>query len=310
MSSSGMVKRVVHIDRSAVAKDGRVTAFVVIGDGRGRVGFGSGKARASSAAIRHAFEVAKKNTIVVALCGGTIPFAAVGYHGAGKVLLKPAFDGAGIMGAGAIKVIMESVGIRNILTKSVGSENPGTVLNATFEALKNLSADVAAVFPDEIPSAVSSSEQIRRMIAAMVAPTPIPLPQHVLQARRNAVARDTMLREFGALTGADIAEFAGSKSRNRTALAQRWKSDGRIFCVLYQGLSYFPGFQFSKECQPLPVIADVVKILGEVLSPWELAIWFCKNNGALGGARAVDLLTSAPLRVIDAAKEEAEELVF
>jgi small subunit ribosomal protein S5 len=308
--TGGMIDKVVHIDRSAVAKGGGVSALVVVGDGRGRVGFGSGKAKGAPAAIRQGIEAAKKSMIGVAMIGGTIPFAAVGRHGAEKVLLRPAGEGTGIVAGAPIKAILESAGIRNILTKTVGSDNPLSVVKATFDALKNLPADVVAAFPEDLPSSPPWQDQMRRMIEAMTPPNPVPLPPQVLQALRNATARDEVLREFGAFTSADVGKMAGSKSPNRAALAHRWKSDGRIFSVLHNGANYFPGFQFSREGQPLPVIAEVLKILGHVLSPWELAIWFWKNNGVLGGERAVDLLTSAPGRVIDAAKEETEELVF
>ena len=307
--SSDMIDKVVHIDRSGAAK-GSVSALVVVGDGRGRVGFGSGKAKGAPAAIKQGIEAAKKSMIGVAMTGGTIPFAAVGRHGAEKVLLRPAGEGTGIVAGAPIKAILESAGIRNILTKSVGSDNPLSVVKATFDALKNLPADVVAAFPEDLPSSPPWQEQMRRMIEAMTPPNPVPLPPQVLQALRNATARDEVLREFGAFTSADVGKMAGSKSPNRAALAHRWKSDGRIFSVSHNGANYFPGFQFSGEGQPFPVIADVLKIIGEVLSPWELALWFTKNNGVLGGQRAVELLGSAPERLIEAAKVEAEELVF
>lgn len=310
-ASGDMIDRVVHIDRSGAAKGGSVSALVVVGDGRGRVGFGSGKAKGAPAAIKQGIEAAKKRMIGVAVTGGTIPFAAVGRHGAEKVLLRPAGEGTGIVAGAPIKAILESAGIRNILTRTVGSDDPLSVVKATFDALKNLPADVVAAFPEDMPSSTAQwQEQMRRMIEAMTPSNPVPLPPQVLQALRNVTARDEVLREFGAFTSAEVGKMAGSKSPNRAALAHRWKSDGRIFSVLHDGTNYFPGFQFSREGQPLPVIAEVLKILGHVLSPWELAIWFAGNNGWLGGQRAVDLLVSAPQRVIEAANHEAEELVF
>ncbi|HEX6083024.1 MAG TPA: hypothetical protein VF266_00770 [Thermoanaerobaculia bacterium] len=152
-------------------------------------------------------------------------------------------------------------------------------------------------------------EQMSRMVEAMMPLTPVPLPVEALQARRNAEFRANVLREFGALTSAQVGEWAGSKSPNRAALAHKWKSERRIFSVPHQGTNYFLGFQFDAEGQPLPVIADVIRILHE-LSPWELAGWFTRNDGYLGGRRAVELLTSEPARVIFAAEREAEGVVF
>jgi len=152
-------------------------------------------------------------------------------------------------------------------------------------------------------------ERMARMIEAMMPQTAVPLPAEVLQARRNAVMREAMFREFGALTSAQIGELAGSKSPNRAALAHKWKSDGRIFSVPHQGANYFPGFQFDGEGQPIPLVAQIIRILHE-LSPWELALWFTSRDGYLGGRRPVDLLTSEPARVVFAAEREAEGFVF
>jgi len=157
---------------------------------------------------------------------------------------------------------------------------------------------------------VDMQEQMNRLIASMMPASAVPLPPQVLQARRNAVARDTLLREFGALNSSEIGELAGSKSPNRAALAHRWKSDGRIFAVPHQGTNYFPGFQFSRDGQPLPAVGNVVRLLAERLSPWELALWFTGRNGWLGGRRPVDLLGSEPADVVTAAEREAEERVF
>ena len=152
-------------------------------------------------------------------------------------------------------------------------------------------------------------EQMSRMVEAMMPLTPVPLPVEVQQARRNAEMRVKILHEFGALTSAQVGEWAGSKSPNRAALAHKWKSERRIFSVPHQGTNYFPGFQFDAEGQPIPVIADVIRILRE-LSPWELVGWFTRNDGYLGGRRAVELLKSDPERVIFAAEREAEGIVF
>lgn len=151
---------------------------------------------------------------------------------------------------------------------------------------------------------------MQRMIESMIPAGTVPPPAMVLQARRNAEARVQLLQEFGAFTSTDIGEVAGSKATNRAALAHRWKSDGRIFSVVHQGTTYFPGFQFTAEGQPLPVIAEILSILASVRPGWQLALWFTGSDGWLGGQRPVDLLLTSPDAVVEAARHEAEELVF
>jgi hypothetical protein len=157
---------------------------------------------------------------------------------------------------------------------------------------------------------LAMQQQMEQLIEAMTPQATVPLPPQVLQARRNAVARDALLREFGAMTSAQIGENAGSRSPNRAALAHRWKSDGRIFAVPHQGTNYFPGFQFKEDGQPLELIAQILGILGSKREPWELALWFTANNGWLAGRRPVDLLSEEPGAVIVAAEREAENQFF
>ncbi len=133
---------VVNISRvTKVVKGGKnlsFSALVVIGDGHGVVGFGIGKAKEVPSAIKKAIESAKKALIRVPMAGTTIPHPIVGRFGAGSVLLKPAPDGTGIIAGGAVRAVVESAGIGNVLTKSLGSANHHNVVRATFAALEGL----------------------------------------------------------------------------------------------------------------------------------------------------------------------------
>jgi len=130
---------VVSISRvTKVVKGGKnlsFSALVVIGDGRGVVGFGIGKAKEVPSAIKKAIESAKKALMRVPLAGSTIPHPVLGRFGAGSVLLKPAPDGTGIIAGGAVRAVVESAGVSNVLTKSLGSANAHNVVRATFTAL-------------------------------------------------------------------------------------------------------------------------------------------------------------------------------
>ncbi|MBP6184187.1 MAG: 30S ribosomal protein S5 [Saprospiraceae bacterium] len=135
-------EKMVALNRVAkVTKGGRTFSFaavVVVGDGNGTVGYGLGKARDVSEAIAKAVDDAKKDLIKVPILKGTIPHAQKGKFGAGRVLIKPASDGTGVIAGGAMRAVLESAGIHNVLAKSHGSSNPHNVIKATLDALSKL----------------------------------------------------------------------------------------------------------------------------------------------------------------------------
>lgn len=155
-NSLELQERLVKINRvSKTVKGGRIqrfTAIMVVGDGAGHVGYGLGKAAEVPEAIRKSIEDAKKNLITVSMHGTTIPHEVIGEYGAGRVLLKPASEGTGVIAGGYVRAVIDMVGIKDIRAKCLRSNNPGNVVKATFEGLKSLRTieEVAAMRGKEV----------------------------------------------------------------------------------------------------------------------------------------------------------------
>ncbi|MDH0749043.1 30S ribosomal protein S5 [Pseudomonas sp. GD03842] len=138
----GYIEKLVQVNRVAkTVKGGRIftfTALTVVGDGKGRVGFGRGKSREVPAAIQKAMEAARRNMIQVDLNGTTLQYAMKSAHGASKVYMQPASEGTGIIAGGAMRAVLEVAGVQNVLAKCYGSTNPVNVVHATFKGLKSM----------------------------------------------------------------------------------------------------------------------------------------------------------------------------
>jgi small subunit ribosomal protein S5 len=197
-SKLNLEETVVQVRRvSKVVKGGRrfsIRALVVVGDRNGHVGFGLGKAAEYTEAIRKGVEDAKKNLIVVPLAGTTIPFMVKTSFGASEVMLKPAAPGTGVIAGGAVRAVMESAGIRDILTKSLGSTNAANTVHACLKGLRELrSADEEAALRGKTVAEVVGKKQAERLAVAAASAAE--------QAAQASAAREEEARESRPTTG-------------------------------------------------------------------------------------------------------------
>lgn len=172
-------------------------------------------------------------------------------------------------------------------------------------------AEPSAVYGAEAPATGAGPAVLERLTEALTPDLRVPSLTVMAQARRSAVARVELGQEFGLFSSAQVADLAGSTAKNRAALANRWKQEGRVFTVPHRGQQLWPGFQFDADGQPLAVIEEVLRIFeGSGVSPWALALWFTGPSGWLDGRRPVDLLEAKPGSVVEAARQETEESFF
>ena len=225
-SKLNLEETVVQVRRvSKVVKGGRrfsIRALVVVGDHNGHVGFGLGKAAEYTEAIRKGVEDAKKHLIEVPLAGTTIPFMVKSRYGASEVMLKPAAPGTGVIAGGAVRAVMESVGIRDILTKSLGSTNPGNTVLACLQGLRELrSAESEAALRGKTVVEIVGKKQAERLaVAAASAAEQVALAQAARQEEARESRATTGRRgggagERGERRGGDRGDRRGGGDRRR-----------------------------------------------------------------------------------------------
>lgn len=192
------------------------------------------------------------------------------------------------------------------LPKSEIAESAALAYGESSWPEADVTAFVHSLLRAEAKSRMSTSALIEAMLPRR---DEVPSPAAVLQARRNAEARIQLVGEFGGLSSAEVAERAGSRAKNRAALAHRWKQEGRILSVIHQGAEIFPGFQFDENGQPREAIRTIISTLAG-RSQWGIALWFIVANGWLDGRRPVDLLESDVEAVENAARRAAAGVIF
>jgi len=159
---------------------------------------------------------------------------------------------------------------------------------------------------DRLVAAVNEGHRLRveELVEALLPRIEVPAPAALEQARRQAVVRLRLLRDFGAYSPDDVSELAGSRAANRSALASRWRREGRIFAVAYDHRELYFGFQFDGDGRPLPGVADVLGVLAG-WPPWDVALWFVSDNAWLERRRPADMLAVQSHRVLRAAEADA-----
>jgi hypothetical protein len=156
----------------------------------------------------------------------------------------------------------------------------------------------------EAPLALRPSTPV--LTGKLLGDPPLPTPAQALQAQRNGEARLALLEEFGAFTSEEVGERR-SRAKNRHALANRWRAEGRVFAVEVKGQRLYPGFQFDPDLNPLALIGQVIAVLPrEEMSDWEVALWWTADNGWLGARRPVDLIAEEGQAILEAAAHLSE----
>lgn len=178
----------------------------------------------------------------------------------------------------------------------IAAEDPATLerMERFFSLLK-----------DRLES-IDEAEMLRLIDVAMPTLLDRPPPEAIEQARRNAQARNDFLRQYEVLEAEEVHALYGSRAKNKSALAARWRAEGRSFAVEHEGRLLYPAFQFDAQGRPKSIIADILVALGDRVGGWQIALWLVSPNAWLDGAKPLDLLDDDPDRVLDAARDIAE----